>query len=150
MGANLYGTYDPSKVTMSFGDIVPEGYAKGTFVKASRNEEAFSLDVGSDGNAARTANANKSGRVTFTLMAESPSNDQLQAQALLDEQSGAGVAPVFVKDNSGTALAHAANAWIVKQADLERAKEAGEVEWVIETNFLEIQQGGTLPIPGAA
>jgi hypothetical protein len=144
----LYGTYAGKKVTMQIGSIVCQGYAKGTFCKATRNEDAFSLEVGGDGNAARTQNANRSGRMEFTLMSTSPSNDELQAQAILDEQAGGGVAEAFIKDTSGTALAHGANAWIVKIPDLERAKEQGEVTWIVETDLLELQQGGVLPIPG--
>lgn len=145
---SLYGNYNGKKVTVQFGSIVAEGYAKGTFVKASRNSDAFELEIGGDGNGARTQNADKSGRIEVTLMQGSPTNDAFQAQALIDEISGAGVNEAFVKDINGTAYAHAATAWIVKQADLERAKEQGEVTWIIETHELDVHQGGLTPIPG--
>lgn len=144
----LFGTYDPAKVSLSFGKLSVIGFSDGTMVKAYRNEDTFSIKIGGDGHGTRVKNANRSGRIEFTLKNSSPSNDQLQAIAILDELSGGGINPAFVKDGSGTALAQGQNAWIVKIADLERAKELGDVTWIVETDLLSIQQGGTLPIPG--
>jgi hypothetical protein len=145
---SLHGTYDPQKHTITFGPIVVTGFADGTFLKAYRNEDTYSIKIGADGNGARIRNANRSGRMEFTLLASSPSNDLLQAQAQIDELTGGGVASAFVKDGSGTAKAHGKNAWIVKIPDLERAKELGEVTWIVETDILDVVQGGTTPIPG--
>ena len=136
-------TYDPQKVSLSLGDITIVQYSTGTFIKASRNEDAFTLTVSADGTGARTRNANRSGRFEFTLLGSSPSNDDLQALAVADEQDGSGVRAAMVKDGSGTAVARAANAWVVKVPDLERAKELGEVTWIVETDLLNLTQGGT-------
>src|SRR5690242_10588032 len=145
----LFGTYDPTKVTMQLGSITVIGFVDGTFVKVYRNEELWSLKVSADGHGARTRNANRSGRAEFTLKQTSPSNDQLQAQAIVDELSGGGVASLFIKDSSSLAArAQGANAWIIKIPDFERAKEEGEVTWVIETDFLDLVQSGASPIPG--
>lgn len=138
-------TYDPQKVSISVNNQTIVGFAPDTFIKAARAEEAFKLTIGADGNGARTRNANRSGAIEITLLASSPSNDILQAQAITDEDLGTGVGPAMIKDNSGTALASAQNSWIQKIPDLERAKELGNVTWVIETDLLRIQQGGTNP-----
>lgn len=143
----LFGTYDPQKVTVVVGNLTLIGYAD-TFVKAYRNEEIFTYVPSADGHGTRVRNANRSGRIEVTLKGSSPSNDALQTLAIQDELNGTGVKPVLVKDGSGTALAQGQNAWIIKIPDLERAKELGDVTWIIETDILAPKQGGTTPIPG--
>lgn len=136
-------TYDPQQVTLSVQGETIVGYAPGTFIKAMRAEDAYMLTIGADGSGARTKNANRSGSFEITLLASSPSNALLASIAIDDEDDGSGVGPTQVADLSGTALARAQFSWIKKHADLERAKELGEVTWTIDTNYLEIQQGGT-------
>lgn len=140
-------TYDPQKTSITFDGATLVGYGGSTFMKASRNEDAYTLTVGADGRAVRTRNANRSGRMEITLLGSSPANDILQAIAEDDELSGTGVGTFMFKDASGTALASAQNAWVVKIPDLERAKEMGEVTWVIETDLLNLVQGGTTQAP---
>lgn len=145
---SLYGNHNPARVTVQFGAIVLQGLAKSTFVKVARNDDAFTYEPSGDGNGARTQSADKSGTVEVTLVAGSPSNDDLNDAAEQDEQSGAGVKELFVKDLNGNALAHAATAWVKKRADLERGTEQGNTTWMFETNELDLQQGGLTPIPG--
>jgi hypothetical protein len=140
-------TYDPQKTSVTFDGNTIIGYGGSTFMKAARNEEAYVLTVGADGRSCRTRNANRSGRMEITLLASSPANDVLQSIAIEDELNADGVGSFLFKDASGTALAAAQNAWVVKIPDLERAKELGEVTWVIETDLLNIQQGGTTQAP---
>lgn len=137
-------TYDPLKVTLSFAKATITGYGAGTFIKASYNEDLYSLTIGADGAGARVRNANQSGKVEFTLLASSPSNDVLMAVAALDRSLGQGIAPLLCKDGNGAALAQAQNAWIVKPPDLERGKELGEVTWTLETDNLQLVQGGMI------
>jgi len=136
-------TYDPQQVFLTFANNRIVGYAAGTFIKASRNEDGYMLTIGADGSGARVKNANHSGRFEITLLASSPANDVLAALAITDELGGVGFGSAFLKDGSGTMLASAQSAWIVKHADAERGKELSEVSWVIETDVLFLQQGGT-------
>lgn len=142
-------TYDPQKVVMIIGTHTVVGYADGTFISASRNEDSVMYEPGADGGGTRVRNANKSGRFTFTLKKSSPSNDYLAVLHQLDEDSGQGIVPVMVKDNGnlqGRAIASAQNAWIVKPADFERGKELGDVEWILETDNLISSAGGVTDI----
>lgn len=139
-----FQTYDPQKVTVSVANITITGYATGSFVKVSRDEDAFVKTVGADGLVARTRNANRAGSIEVTLLQSSPSNDALSALALLDETSGTGVGAAQVKDVSGTSIASAQNAWVKKLPDMERGKELGEVTWVIDCDLLNVTVGGTL------
>jgi hypothetical protein len=136
-------TYDPKKVIVSALGNAIGGFAPGTFIKVSRAEDAFMLTVGSDGIGTRTKNANRSGTIEITLMASSPLNDVLQAAAILDDATGNGVGPMQIKDlKSVTSLVHAANCWIKKLPDFERAKELGEITWTLESDDIEIVHGG--------
>ena len=140
-------TYDPRLFSMNVQNHLMVGYAPGTFIKASRNEDAFTLKMGADGSSVRVKNANKSGRFEITLMSSSPSNDFLSALAIEDEKAGTAVGPSTVKDGTGAAFAFGLNTWVVKQPDLERGKESGDVTWIIETDLLQLVQGGTFDVP---
>lgn len=135
-------TYNPKRVAVSFAGRLLTGFADGTFITVSRNEDTFALAVGSDGEAARSASSNRSGRVTLTLMQTSASNDILSALAATDERTNQGTGALMVKDASGRTVVLAAEAWIVKPADAELGREIGNREWVFETGDLEIFNGG--------
>ena len=126
--------YCADQVTVIFGVVKIDGYAPDSFVKVERNEDAFSLKIGADGEPVRTRSLNKSGKVTLTLLQTSKTNPLLQALELADELSNNGVSvlPVMVKDSGGNALWVAAEGWITKPAATEAARESGTREWVIE------------------
>lgn len=141
---SVLGTYQPDQVALIAVGVPVTGFAPGTFITAERNEDSFSLSVGSDGDACRTRTNNLSGRITFTLLQSSASNILLSAIANTDERSpaGDGILPSTVKDNSGTTLLLAENSWIVKPANVEYSNEATNREWVVETNELNMVVGG--------
>lgn len=135
--------YDPALISLVFDNQLITGIQDGTFVEISRDEDSFFLHVGGDGEAARARNSNRAGTIKFTLMQSSPSNDVLSALATLDENTGGGVRPVMVKDNSGTTVAQGAQAWIQKPADVTFAKEPSEPrEWLIRVADLRTVIGG--------
>ncbi len=137
-------TYDPAKVIVTFFGNVLSGFADGAFVTAERNEDAFTLTVGADGEAARTRNQNKSGTVTLTLKQDSMSNDVLSALHAVDELSGTGVGPLLIKDLAGLTVVAAQNAYIKKVASAEFGKELSDREWVLEADNLQVFNGGIL------
>lgn len=138
--------WDPQKFNITVGAITISHYAAGTFIKAMYDEDLYSYEPGADGNGCRTRNANEAGKFEITILKNSPSNDLLSALAVLDRASGRGAVPVQVKDGNGTAVAHAETAWIVKPADIERGKELGDVTWTLQTNRLQLIQGGIAPL----
>ena len=138
-------TYDPALNLLSFAGLNLTGaYAPDTYITAERNEDTFSLQVGASGETVRTKSNNLSGKVTVTLLARSQVNDLLSALAVADENTAAGVAPLFMKELNGTTVLAAESAWIVRQPNTERAKEAGTVEWVFECSNLQMFNGGLL------
>lgn len=135
-------TYDPKQVSMIVGTKIISGFSDNTYIQVERNEQAYNLKVGVDGEGTRAKSNNRSGKITITLMQSSPSNDDLSAIAALDEATNAGVVPVLMKDGSGTTVCAATTAWIQKYPNAELAKEVGTRAWVLETDDIEILIGG--------
>lgn len=134
--------YDPKNVSMIVGGKIMHGFADGTFIKVMRNQQAFTLKVGADGEGTRAKSNDKSGKFEITLMQSSSSNDVLSAYASADELSNSGVVPVLLRDNNGTTLATCLSGWVQKLPDTEFAKEVGTRTWVFETDALEMFVGG--------
>jgi hypothetical protein len=135
-------TYNARKVIVTFCGTRITGYADGDFCTAARNGDSFTLTKGADGEGARSANPDKSGKVTITLLQTSSSNDFLQAQLDLDERTDEGKGPLFIRDLSGRTLVESPEAWVVKPTDPNFSKEIGGREWVIECDELRITNGG--------
>lgn len=131
--------YGPEEVVIAFGAIpIFAGYGDGDFCAIEYDEDSFSLQVGTDGEAARSKSNNRAATITITLMQTADANSLLQAQHNLDINSpgGAGIVPLLISDPSGNALYVAEKAWIQKAADVTFGREAQSREWVIRTNNL--------------
>lgn len=140
--------YDGKSVVVTVGTFILEDVES---VTPARNEDAFTLKMGVSGSGARSKTNNQSGRFMIVLMQTSPSNDLLSALHILDESTpnGDGIVPVIVKDLNGTSLHTGAHCWIVKGPDAENAAEAGDREWILETDKLISFHGGNNLPPGA-
>lgn len=138
----MIATYDPKQVDCIFGPVLTEGYADGQFILAARDNPMWTSGTGSDGSGWRAKSNDKSGTVTLTLLQESPSNDELTAIAQADEQAGAGVFPLLIKDRSGRTLCGADSAWIEKFPDSSFERDNSNRVWVIKTTQLDIFIGG--------
>jgi hypothetical protein len=135
-------TYDPKQVSCIVGGKIGQGFSDGSFIKVERNEQAFTLKIGVDGEGTRAKSNNKSGKITLTLMQSSSYNDVLSAFAAADELSNTGAVPFFLKDNSGRTLCTALTCWVQKYPDSEFAKEVSTRTWVLETDDIEVFVGG--------
>lgn len=138
-------SYDPTECTIVFNGITVDGYAPGTFIKVSRNQDTWTYQPSNSGIGARSRNPDKSGRYEFTLLNSSPANALLSTVMVEDEQSATGVGECQVKDR-GTlnAKCNSESAWVVKPPDWERAKELGEITWVIEAPEVDIFHDGLI------
>lgn len=135
-------TYDPKQFSAIIGGKIMSGFVDGTYIKVTRNEQAFMLKVGVDGEGTRAKSNNKGGKIEITLMQSSASNDDLSAFAALDELSNGGVIPAIVKDGSGRTVCSAGTAWVQKYPDTEFGKEPVGRTWVIETDEIIMFVGG--------
>jgi Protein of unknown function (DUF3277) len=143
-------TYDPTKNKITINGNTMFGFGAGSIVKASRNNDTFTLQIGADGIGTRTLSADKSGKIELTLQASSPCNAMLSAQALQDELTGTGVGSCMIRDLSSLSdQCSAQNVWVVKPADYEKQKETGEITWTLETDRLNIFLGGIIDVPNA-
>lgn len=140
----MFSNYDPARVIVTFRGIPIRGYAEGTFVTVERDEDTFEKAVGAQGDVTRVRKRNKAGRATVTLQQSSPTNDELSAVALLDEQTGLGYGPLLVKDLNGTTLASAAVAWLVRPANTSFSDAAESREWMIDCAEVSLLTGGSL------
>lgn len=140
----MFKNYDPGRIAGSWKGIPFLGFMDGTFVNAERNEDAFSMSVGAQGDVTRVRSRNRTGLVTITLQAASPTNDLLTAQAQLDELSGVSYGPLQIEDLNGNTLLLASVAWIKKAPAVEFGTEAGSREWVFECADLEMSVGGAV------
>lgn len=134
--------YDPAQIIMTFLGVPIVGYADGTFVAVERADDAFTMQVGSSGEVARSRSQNRSGSITFTLMQTSASNDVLSEAAAQDEATGLGTGPAFIRDNLGRTVVNAPYAWVRKLPTLEFAKAAGSRVWVLDCSIITAQVGG--------
>lgn len=131
-----------SGMSIIFGAISVEGLGDSTFITAARDNPAFTNGVGADGEGWRAKTNDKSGTITITILQTSASNDELSVAALLDENTGNGVLPFLLKDNSGRTLINAPTTWIEKFPDTEFATDKTEREWVLKTDQLNMFVGG--------
>lgn len=139
---------DPAKFIVSLG-LIPSplsGYQKGTFIKVSRDAQAFMKFVGSDGEVTRVRNRNRAGTLELTLQQGSLSNAVLSALAEADEASGLGVTPMTFMDMSGQfpqSVAAATHAWIRKKPDMTFGGETEEPRlWVFDLASMDYFIGG--------
>jgi hypothetical protein len=138
-------SYDPTEVVIVFNGAIIDGYGPDSIIKASRNNDTWTLQMGNSGSGARSRNPDKSGKVEFTLLTSSPANAVLSAFVVADELRGEGVGEFQVKDRStSVAKCSAENAWIVKPPDWERAKEVGTITWTLESDLLNIDHDGVI------
>lgn len=138
----LFRNYDPGRIVMVWNGIQIQGIGPDTFVKAVRNEDNFTEQVGANGDVVHVRNRNRTGKVTFTLQDASPTNDQLSALANADERTGLGYGALMIKDLNGTTLIQCANARIQKYADAEYAADGGTNDWILMCAELEMFLGG--------
>ena len=145
--ANLF-PYDPSKVLSSFGKIALSGFADGTMISCSRLEDGYSMRTGVQGDTTRVRSRNRNGQVVFTLLAGSPVNALLSANAALGEGADPlDIGPFLLKDlsDAGTTVTSVAS-WIRKMGDLERGSDGPAIEWTLDCYDLRIFHGGSLVV----
>ncbi len=135
-------TYDPKQIVIIVGGVQLTGFADGSFVTVRRNADAWSLQMGTDGEGTRSKSNDKSGQIEVVLMQSSQGNAYLSNLALADELNNAGIVPALVKDNGGSSLHAAEQVYVKKTPDSEYAREAGPRTWVLETDNLQNFVGG--------
>ena len=123
--------YDPSRVIVSWRRQL-QGFGPDTIVKVAWNEDLFTESYGTGGDVVRAPNSCRAGKVTVTLLQQSPSNSDLVNSAFIGD-----VAHMTIKNLDGAVLVDGSSAQIVKFPDLEFAATSGTVDWVFACATLE-------------
>lgn len=138
-------TYDADQVSVAIAGIpIDGGYADGEFVRIENNEDAFTMVVGTDGKVTRSKTNNHTATVTLILMQSATANAALSALYNIDinAPNGAGIGPLLIADQGGTALYTAAKCWIQKPPNVSFDRAATPREWVIAVEKLIRLDGG--------
>lgn len=142
-----FANYNPMRVLLTWRGIPFTMFMDGTFITAERAEDGYSMGVGATGDVTRVRSLNRTGSVTCTLQAASPTNALLSAAAIQDEAFDTGFGPLLLKDlNSGGTLAQASVAWVRKIPSLEFATEASGREWILDCHELLVNLSGALAL----
>lgn len=140
----LIRTYDPQLVVAVLGSIEIRGWAPGTMITVARNTDAFSIDVGAQGDALWIRSRDRTGLVTFNLQLASPTNDELSQLARDDEKFGTGAVPFMLKFLNGTTICDGESARILKFSDVGYGAEAEAREWRVGVADLNMHVGGNI------
>lgn len=135
-------TYNADLISCVIGGRPITGFAKDSSIQVERTSEQFTKRTGLKGNTTRSKNPDKSGTITLTLEQTSSDNDYLTGKHELDDKYGTGVFSVMIKDDNGTTLVDAPEAWVSKLAKVDLAVEAGERVWTIDVSDLSVFVGG--------
>ncbi len=129
-------TFDPKGVHLVYGGALITGYAEGSMIRVEYNEDRYNLTVGNDGLAMRNKTNNESGRITVSLMPNSPGNAIFQGAQDLDKRANAGALPLVLTDTSTGDKWTGEGAWIMKDPGRDMQKTIQAVEWVLECDSL--------------
>jgi hypothetical protein len=135
-------TYAPEEVSLILDGNIISGFAEGTFISVARDEDAFTYVASTSGGGTRTKNANKAGKITFTLQQSSESNSVCSALLKKDEDTSDALFPVLCRDNSGSDLHKAEVGYLVKAPQSDYAKELSNREYIVQCENLEMFLGG--------
>jgi len=138
-GTTQNKTYDFKKVIFVAGGVPLSGLMR---VTVRRQSDAWVMDVGADGEVARSRINDKRGEFEIELQQTSKSNLLLAGFAVADELDNDGVIPVAVVDLLGASLHFSAEAWCKKIPDSEYAQASGTRTWLFECGILETFPGG--------
>ena len=136
-------TYDPSKISLIVGLVPITGFSDGSMVKVTRASDAFTKVVGADGIVSRAKSLDKSGEVEIQLVQTAPSNDTLNAFALLDDVANAGVVPLSISDALSNTRILSGHSWVRKLPDIEYGKDLANRTWILDFSDAAAVVGGS-------
>lgn len=122
------GVYDARKVVTTVGGIFITGFADGTMVKASKDNDNFEASSSAQGDAVVSINGDGMGTVEITLNQTSPSIAVLDGFA-----NSRAMVPVWVNSNNEVKeVVGGTKAMITKPSDKEFGKAASNRTFVIK------------------
>ncbi len=120
--------YDPRNVKLVVNGETVTGYAEDTFIRASKDEDNYSIHVGAQGEVTRSRIAHPVGTITVTLKSTSPFNAKFAKLAQSKEYFAAHI----TDGNTGATNVGGSKCFFLKPADREWGREESEREWTIK------------------
>ena len=121
-------SYDAKDVSVIVNGVYLTGFADGTFVSYSKDEEQWSVSVGALGDTARAKVNNPLGTITVTLQQTSPQVSMMNNLAI----SGKLVEVRIIHKGSNTLKVGGTQCFIKKTADGEFSNEISNREFEIQ------------------
>lgn len=129
-------TFDIKRYPCIYGNHIVSGFATDNAISVEYKSDAWTLQVGADGEAARSKSNDYSATITLELMQTSLSNNALSTFYQADQLGNAGALPFLLKDLNGNTVLSAETAWIVKMTNVTISREVQSRIWTLETNAL--------------
>jgi hypothetical protein len=132
-------TYDPNEISVIVGTHIVQGFASGTFVEVDLEDDDWVVKKGISQNT-RTKRTNDIGTIVITLQKTSISNTFLSNLRSIDLTTNVPF-PILVRDNLGTTLHSAEQAWIQKPAKDDHGTEPIDRVWTLTCEKLNMFNG---------
>lgn len=133
MAGTVVHSYAADKILVIISGIPMTGFGPDTFVTIEPAADLSTIQVGADGEVARSIGTNKTCRMTLTLQQTSPSNDVLSGLMEIDALTGGNIFPVTVQDLRGRTVFMAPQGWLSKRPSITFGAEADVRAWEILT-----------------
>lgn len=138
-------TFSFKDLAVLVGGIALRGFADGDeVVTVERNEDAYRLLIGADGDAAALKNANQSGVAMVKLLQVSPSNAYLSSLIRIQDAGILSPVPFIVRDPNGADTVLAQGAFPQRPPRLGWGQGHSPREWRFALASVDIFAGGVL------
>lgn len=117
------------------------GFADGSFVTITKNQQPFNSSRAMDGEVARVYHSDSRYNLKITVASSSPTNDLFTKLWQLDEATKSVFFPILIKDSLGTSLFFSLEAWICIPPDLSFSNTVETRDWIFECNNGSINLG---------
>jgi len=139
--------FDPNLYHVTFAALPMSGYTEDSMIEIEEDGPAFTYKKGLDGAITRSKNLAQTAKITIHLMSSSRSNADLSLIHAADKakDGGAGIAPVFLKDDNGASLFAHDKSWIEQMPKVSRGKEADDNPWPIRvaSGYIFVEAGSS-------
>lgn len=144
MSGTTIRTYSPDRVVVLVGGTPMTAYGEDTFVEISPSADLSTVQVGADGEIARSISTNKLCTITLTLQQVSPSNNVLSGLMEVDALTGGVLFPITLQDLRGTTIFVSSQAWISKRPTITFGREVSDRVWEFQAVPSVWLAGGSL------
>lgn len=134
-------SFDLTRVLIAVDGVSITGFQDGDAVTIVFDNDFWNKVVGADGEVARSARNDRTGKITFNVLYSSKANETFNAilarQATLEDVVG-----ITIVDLQGGAEVEAPQCWIMKAPDITYSSDMGVQEWIFDTGQMTVEYAG--------